>query len=223
MENKIYRTTVRTDSDCDDIPSLAVFSIEEDTAREIVALSKLVNEHGLYKVEKFDYRTTFYRHDPDQEPDQEPDDAEEADDDNVEITDCGTLCVSETQFWFSAYIKHTDIEVLTESQPIADLVTHFSIGANTSAIDEVPVGVSGKLITLGGDEIQGTLEMVKGVAGIASAVRNDDGSLRYEYNGKTDIWWDGQKTAKTPSGEAIFVTEDGEQVPESQVKLVSSN
>ena len=35
--------------------------------------------------------------------------------------------MSDTEFWFSAYIKHTDIQVLSEQQRIDELVRHFEL------------------------------------------------------------------------------------------------
>lgn len=125
MENKTFRTEVRTDSDYDDIPEVAVFAISKETAKEIVKLAALVKEHGLHKVEKFDYRADFYRYDPEKNPKA----AAEAGDENDVCTESDCLNVSETEFWFSAYLKHTDVEVLTERQPIVDLQAHFSLDA----------------------------------------------------------------------------------------------
>jgi len=54
---------VRSDSDYADIPTLAKFSIDAATARKSSPRG-LVKAHGLYKVEKFDYRVTYLMHDP---------------------------------------------------------------------------------------------------------------------------------------------------------------
>jgi hypothetical protein len=123
MEDKMYRAAVRTDSDYDDIPSLALFAMREDDARTVAGLSMLVREHALHKVERFDYRAHFYRYDPEQGPA----DAEEAGEENEARTECDCLNVSDTEFWYSAYLKHTAVEVLTERQPIADLLAHFGL------------------------------------------------------------------------------------------------
>lgn len=100
--------------------------------------------------------------------------------------------------------------------------THAGSGApaNPCANDEVAVGTPGRLVTLEGVAIQGTLESLCGVAGITSAVRMEDGSLDFDFDGGTKLCWDEQRTAKTPAGEDIFVTEDGDEVPASMVKLV---
>lgn len=95
--------------------------------------------------------------------------------------------------------------------------------ANPCANDEVAVGTPGRLVTLEGVAIQGTLESLSGVAGTTSAVRTEDGSLDVDYEGGTKVCWDEQRTLKTPAGEVIFVTETGHEVPANQIKLVSGN
>ena len=117
QEPKQYATSVRTDSDYDEIPSTVDFAIGESTAREIVDLARLVKERGLYKVEKFDYRATYHNAEGEDE-DESVEDAR---------TECDTLNVSDTEFWYSAYIKHTKVEILTERQSVADLAAHFGI------------------------------------------------------------------------------------------------
>ncbi len=95
--------------------------------------------------------------------------------------------------------------------------------ANLCTNDEVALGTPGRLVTLAGVAIQGTLESLSGVAGITSAVRKEDGSLDVDHEGGTKICWDDQRTRKSPAGEDIFVTEDGDEVPANQVKLVSGD
>lgn len=122
-EPKSYRTDVRVGSDYDEIPSVAVFSIQEETAQRIVRLASIVMANDLHKVSRFDYRTQWLKHDPEKSPE----DAESAGEENEVNTDADTLNVSATEFWFSASIKHADVGVLTERQSIADLAMHFEI------------------------------------------------------------------------------------------------
>lgn len=119
MDNKKYRTECRTDSDYDDIPVAVEFEINQDAAEEIVRLSKLVATNGLFKVEKFDYSASYYNGD-------ENGDAS----DETARTDSDCLNVSETEFWFSAYLKHTDVEVLSERQRIQELASYFGLDLN---------------------------------------------------------------------------------------------
>lgn len=88
--------------------------------------------------------------------------------------------------------------------------------------DEIPVGETGSLVTLDGEEIIGTYEKVWGVAGVIGAVRNPDGSFDFEYDGDTDIDWNSQETEKE-DGEMLFVTASNLQVKQSQVKLVKAD
>jgi hypothetical protein len=125
MDNvKTFRTEVRCGNDnYNDIPSEVEFSIDEAAAAEIIRLAAIVKSNDLYKVEKFDYRARYLKHDPEQDPE----DAELAGEENEFRTEADVLNVSDTEFWFSAYIKHTDIEVLSEQQGIDDLAKHFAI------------------------------------------------------------------------------------------------
>ena len=117
--SKNYRTEVRTDSDYDEIPSVAVFTIEEATAQRILKLSALVKDHGLYKVEEFDFRTAFLKSDAE----------DEIDEDDQASTEADCLNVSEREFWFSAIIKHTNVEIVTGRQSIAELESHFGLAS----------------------------------------------------------------------------------------------
>ncbi len=81
-----------------------------------------MSANGLYKIEKFDYRAKYLKYDPEQDPE----DARLAGEENEFRTEADVLNVSDTEFWFSAYIKHTDIEVLSEQQGIDDLAKHFA-------------------------------------------------------------------------------------------------
>ncbi|MDR5804919.1 hypothetical protein [Caballeronia sp. LZ001] len=105
-----YRTETRTDADHDDIPPCVAFQIDRDTAFEIVRLAEIVKARGLYKVEKFDYRARW------------------TDENDEQISmDAETLNVTGKDFWFSGYIKHTNVEVLSARQRIADLAQHFNL------------------------------------------------------------------------------------------------
>jgi len=124
MENsKTFRTEVRCGNDnYNDIPTTVEFNIDEATAADIIRLAGIVTTNGLYKVEKFDYRAKYLKYDPQQDPEE----ANLAGEENEFRTEADVLNVSDTEFWFSAYIKHTDIEVLSEQQRIDDLVKHFA-------------------------------------------------------------------------------------------------
>lgn len=124
MDNsKIFRTEARCGNDnYNDVPSVVKFSIDEATAAQIIRLAAIVKSNDLYKVEKFDYRAMYLKHDPEQDPE----DAKLAGEENEFRTEADVLNVSDNEFWFSAYIKHTDIEILSEQQRIDALVQHFA-------------------------------------------------------------------------------------------------
>jgi len=103
-----YETEVRSDSNYDELPTKARFVLSEADANEIIRLSALVAANGLHIVEKFDYRTSWLEGD-------DPDAFTEA------RSDADALNVSENEFWFSGYLKHTNVEVLSERQRISEL------------------------------------------------------------------------------------------------------
>ena len=64
-----FRAEVRCGNDnYADIPTVVEFSIDEVGASEIIRLAEIVKAHGLYKVEKFDYRAKYLKYDPEQDP-----------------------------------------------------------------------------------------------------------------------------------------------------------
>lgn len=85
--------------------------------------------------------------------------------------------------------------------------------------DLVAAGQTGELQTVDGREVIGTSEVLTGCARIHGATRNPDGSLDLDWAGDTEIDWNAQKT-RHRYGERLFVTDDGDEVPESQVRLV---
>jgi hypothetical protein len=120
--SKTFRTEVRYGNDnYNDVPSLVEFCIDEPIAAEIIRLATIVKSNGLYKVEKFDHRARYLKCDPEEDPEE----AKLAGEENEFRTEADVLNVSDDEFWFSAYIKHTDVEILSEQQSIDDLVQHF--------------------------------------------------------------------------------------------------
>lgn len=110
MEAKQFKSEVRSDSEVDGLPEIAVFSVDLEGAQRIEKLAALVAEHGLKLVEVFDSSARFLK--------------EEGGDEDVH-TDLGILRVSSTEFWFAAYLKHTKVMVLTDRQAITTLTEHF--------------------------------------------------------------------------------------------------
>src|SRR3984957_4247639 len=132
MDNsKTFRAEVCCDNDhYNDIPTVVEFTIDEATAAEIIRLAAIVKSNELYKVEKFDYRARYLKCDPEVDPEE----AKLAGDENEFRTEADVLSVSDEEFWFSAYIKHTDIEILSEQQSIDDLVQHFGFERQAASL-----------------------------------------------------------------------------------------
>jgi hypothetical protein len=120
---KSYSVEVSCDDEWAEAPSIAQFTVSEGDAKEIVRLAALVKENDLYKVERFDYRVSYLKYDPDECPE----DAEEAGEQNEVRTDCDCINVSVDEFWFSAAEKNSSIEYVTGHQSIKELADHFGI------------------------------------------------------------------------------------------------
>lgn len=57
---KQFRTEVQTDQEgLENLPDVAVFTLDEHAAQEIIRLSQQVSAEGLYKIERFDHRVRF--------------------------------------------------------------------------------------------------------------------------------------------------------------------
>lgn len=107
-----FNVRVESEAEYAELPVGAVFAIDEPDAREIVRLAAFVAANGLYKVEKFDYRTTW-----------------QARSGGAINSDADTLNITGTEFWFTAYTdKHTNTEMMTERLPVGRLKDHFGIG-----------------------------------------------------------------------------------------------
>jgi hypothetical protein len=132
MDNsKTFRTEVRYGNDnYNDVPSVVEFCIDEATAAEIIRLAAIVKSNDLYKVEKFDYRARYLKCDPEEDPEE----AKLAGEENEFRTEADVLNISDEEFWFSAYIKHTDIEILSEQQSIDDVVQHFGFERQAASL-----------------------------------------------------------------------------------------
>jgi hypothetical protein len=133
QDDKLFRTEVSSTDEYADLPAAVEFSIDLSTAREILLLSAVVKTHGLYKVEKFDYRAQYLSCSDEEALDR----TDSVEDDRFVRTEADTLNVSDTHFWFAAYLKHTDIEISSEQLPIGDLVSHFNLvpGAENPGLD----------------------------------------------------------------------------------------
>ena len=69
-----------------------------------------------------------------------------------------------------------------------------------------------------GGEIIGTLEHMHGVALASDYTRAGDGKISFEYDGGTDVNWDGQETVDR-DGNRVFVDESGDEWTEDEIRL----
>jgi hypothetical protein len=123
-DDTTFRTDVRCENDdYNDVPAVVEFTIDVATAAEILHLARMVKAHNLYKVQKFDCRARYLKYDPQEDPQN----AKLADDENDFRTEVDVLNVTDEEFWFSAYIKHTDIKTSSEPQRVDDLAQRFAI------------------------------------------------------------------------------------------------
>lgn len=139
--SKSYRLECSCSSEYDKSPEVAVFDIDEATAKRIAGLSKVVKKLGLHKVEKFDYRVSYLQYDPEVSPEM----SEETGEENELRTELDCLIVSQDEFWFTAYAKHTDVQFSCSKQPIRDLIENFSLdsGGQCTACGESSDSVIG--------------------------------------------------------------------------------
>jgi hypothetical protein len=127
-EAKAYKADVSSSDEWMDAPSVAVFEVSENDAKDIVRLAGLVKENGLFRVERFDYRVSYLKLDPEDLVDD--DDEEE----NEARVDCDCISVSATEFWFTANEKNTSVEYTVERQSIKELADHFGIEFDSSPL-----------------------------------------------------------------------------------------
>lgn len=67
-----------------------------------------------------------------------------------------------------------------------------------------------RLIAPNGKTITGTLEQLQGRANATRFELDDDGTLRPDYHGDTDVWWEGQETV-TRDGQMVLVDREGNE------------
>jgi hypothetical protein len=123
MQPKQYQTNVLSSNEFADVPGKAVFQIDEATAREIVRLSDLVKANKLYRVELCDYRVNYLK----SSAEDDDDSSQTASPDDGVRTECDCMSVSDTEFWFSALKKNSDVEFICDRQSIQELSTHFGL------------------------------------------------------------------------------------------------
>src|SRR5574337_1333195 len=121
---KQYLTDAIVTGECLHTPGAVQFSIDEAKAGQIRDLQRLVVAHDLDKVIKSDPTAWFLLH----HPEQDPEEGEEEGEGNVVRTECDRLVVTSEDFWFEAYVKHSDVTCSSEKQAIFELMAHFGMG-----------------------------------------------------------------------------------------------
>lgn len=127
---KHYQSKVSSDRERKNhftLPRSVAFSIDEATAHEIVRLSKLVIANHLHKVEKFDHRARYCERTYEECSLGGPEAATVEDRESFLDTEADCLNVTGTDFWFSAYVRHSFVEVRSKRKPIRDLQEFFGI------------------------------------------------------------------------------------------------
>jgi hypothetical protein len=93
---------------------------------------------------------------------------------------------------------------------------YAALGVDPPPVAENPKGEAARLVAPNGCEIKGTLETLSGVALTLELSRSADGTVTFEYEGETKIWWDEQKTVRR-HGKAVFVDTEGNEWTEDQL------
>lgn len=72
-----------------------------------------------------------------------------------------------------------------------------------------------------GSQIKGTLERLHGCALLAGEgfELGEDGEIRFEHDGDTDVYWDDSKTVQQ-DGQDVFIDYNGDLVTADHVRLV---
>ena len=74
-----------------------------------------------------------------------------------------------------------------------------------------------------GSRIVGTFERLTGKSPVSFDGRKDeDGRPAWEHLGGTDVFWDDARTETTDDGQAVFLDENGHEVPHDEVEVVTA-
>lgn len=99
-----------------DYPVCAIVELNEDTANKIRLFSKFVKKNDLYKIEKFDYSPLWLDHDV-------LEDETLTDEDRTGLVSVEAVClnVTDDSFWWSAYLKNSNVYIFTDKLAISKL------------------------------------------------------------------------------------------------------
>lgn len=99
-----------------DYPVCAIVELNEDAVNKIKQFSNFVKKNNLYKIEKFNYTPLWLDHDVlENEP--------VTDEDRAGTVSVEAVClnVTDDSFWWSAYLKNSNVLIETDRLAIANL------------------------------------------------------------------------------------------------------
>lgn len=100
-------------TDDNDYPLCALVNIDDTAISRIRLFAAFVKENNLYRVEGFDCSPTWYNVDVDEGEHLSGKSVAE-----IASVECVCLNVSENSFWWSAFLKNSDLEIETDKTPI---------------------------------------------------------------------------------------------------------
>lgn len=104
--------------DDNDYPICALVDLDETSMSRIRLFAAFVKENDLFRVEGFDYSPTWYNVDVDESEHLSGESGAE-----IASVECVCLNVSADSFWWSAFLKNSDIEIETDKTPIQTIQT----------------------------------------------------------------------------------------------------
>ncbi|MHB8699227.1 MAG: hypothetical protein ACYC9J_14585 [Sulfuricaulis sp.] len=111
----MLRLTVNCYSDnASDLPVCALVNIDEIAMTRIRLFAAFVETNSLYRVERFDYSPTWYYVSVDENEHKSGESSAK-----IASVECGCLNVAADSFWWSAFLKNSNIEIETEKTPIS--------------------------------------------------------------------------------------------------------
>lgn len=103
-----------------------------------------------------------------------------------------------------------------DADPPEAVQAYAALCVDPPTVPENPKGEAARLVAPNGCEIKGTLETLSGVALIHELSRSADGTVTFECEGETKIWWDDQR-AVVRRGKTVFVDTEGYEWTEDQL------
>jgi len=116
----------------------------------------------------------------------------------------------------AALVEFCERTGVFDADPPEAVQAYAALRVDPPAVAENPKGEAARLVAPNGCEIKGTLETLSGVALIFELSRAADGTVNFEYEGETKIWWDEQKTVRR-HGNAVFVDTEGNEWTEDRL------